>query len=398
MLLLGVMITGSCTDVTDEFGFEGSLQATLVDVTQTGDDTYSATFEMVVNLQNIASQQITGAGVRSWRDFVTDTKADPSLIKAEGSSKLQVTAENLEFGKKYDILPYLSTESMDVEGPAVPTTIFKDRFLELTLLPAEQITYNSATLTVTPNDWQNMKGIFVFEVSADAGFTNYDSYSAGVATVTVTNLIASTTYYYRAHYISSSSGLELYTPVMSFTTRSVDVEAVDLGLSVLWAEKNLRDDIPGGKDHFKWCVGLERPQYQYHNAISGSQYDPVTQLWGQEWRMPWADEMRELVEKCTWEPATEGGKTGWKVVGPNGKSIFMPADGYRYSEVLKVAEAGVKGYYWTANGGHLFIADFLEISTADNLPIMDHPVNATPEKAAQMDKDRLLSIRPVKAK
>lgn len=46
--------------------------------------------------------------------------------------------------------------------------------------------------------------------------------------------------------------------------------------------------------------------------------------------MPTYDEQEELLNNCIWELTTENGFNGYKVAGPNGNSIFLPAAGYRY--------------------------------------------------------------------
>ena len=57
--------------------------------------------------------------------------------------------------------------------------------------------------------------------------------------------------------------------------------------------------------------------------------------------MPTTKQIQELIDKCTWE--FEG--TGYRVTGPNGNSIFLPAAGYRYGD--KVYGNGNAGYYAT---------------------------------------------------
>lgn len=47
--------------------------------------------------------------------------------------------------------------------------------------------------------------------------------------------------------------------------------------------------------------------------------------WSGSWRMPTVDEIRELKNECTWAFLTLNGKEGYKVTGPNGNYIFLPA-------------------------------------------------------------------------
>ena len=51
--------------------------------------------------------------------------------------------------------------------------------------------------------------------------------------------------------------------------------------------------------------------------------------WGGTWRMPTRAEQDELRKKCKWKWTTLNGVNGYKVTGPNGNSIFLPAAGYR---------------------------------------------------------------------
>ena len=67
--------------------------------------------------------------------------------------------------------------------------------------------------------------------------------------------------------------------------------------------------------------------------------------------MPTVEEFSELVCRCDWEWTSQGGRNGYKVTGPNGNSIFLPAAGWRLGESLY--DAGGLGYYWssTPDGG-----------------------------------------------
>ena len=139
------------------------------------------------------------------------------------------------------------------------------------------------------------------------------------------------------------------------------VNAVDLGLSVLWADCNVGGDSespigglygwadPSGektsqnvKDYLEIAGGLyvKTPQ-----NISGTQYDIATAKWGKEWRMPSKEDWQELVEKCKWTKEKAFHVNGYRVEGPNGNSIFLPNTGIRFGEAISNTDAG---YYWTS--------------------------------------------------
>ena len=63
--------------------------------------------------------------------------------------------------------------------------------------------------------------------------------------------------------------------------------------------------------------------------------------------MPTKAEQDELRTKCKWVWTTLNGVNGYKVVGPNGNSIFLPAAGCMYEGTLN--DAGSYGNYWSSS-------------------------------------------------
>lgn len=88
--------------------------------------------------------------------------------------------------------------------------------------------------------------------------------------------------------------------------------------------------------------------------ISGSAgYDVAYKVMGKDWRMPTKAECQELVDSCTWEWTSIYGNNGYKVIGPNGKYIFLPAAGFKSS--TNHNKSGERGIYrssmWTMING-----------------------------------------------
>ncbi len=109
---------------------------------------------------------------------------------------------------------------------------------------------------------------------------------------------------------------------------------VDLGLpsGTLWYSKN---------------EGGDYARYTYDEAISnfGS-------------KLPTKEQLEELESQCTW---TWTG-SGYKVVGPNGNSIYLPAAGYRNC-LGDVYGVGVDGYYWSSTPSGSVSAYYLDFSS-----------------------------------
>ena len=143
-------------------------------------------------------------------------------------------------------------------------------------------------------------------------------------------------------------------------------EWVDLGLSVKWATCNIGADNPEDYgDYFAWGETETKSEYTDANCktikkqsfftklfknlpddISGNaQYDAARANWGGTWRIPRIAEFEELCKKCDWTWTSQGGHKGYKVTGPNGNSIFLPAAGWRGGAGTNFV--GEFGDYWS---------------------------------------------------
>ena len=132
---------------------------------------------------------------------------------------------------------------------------------------------------------------------------------------------------------------------------------VDLGLPsrLKWATCNVGASLPEQYgDYYAWGEIDTKSEYTKDNSITygksmsdisgNAMYDVACAKWGGSWRLPTKKELDELESKCTWEWTTQNGKKGYKVTGPNGNSIFLPAAGYRFGSSLYYA--GEYGYCW----------------------------------------------------
>lgn len=236
----------------------------------------------------------------------------------------------------------------------------------------KNVTTNSATILISANynyreslkitpyvifgdnperDWRD--NVILTENSEYATVVKTNNFTSSACEITLTNLKPATTYYYRAYATAQqpdqSYSHDCYGEIKSFTT-PVDysiIEAVDLGLSVKWANINIgatSEEAEGGK--FYWGGTEPRKEnyepswYGYNDSMLRknritdnddnlySSYDAATQIWGNKWRMPTKDEFWELMEKCTAKKTTLNGENVFIITGPSGKYIYLPVTNY----------------------------------------------------------------------
>lgn len=135
----------------------------------------------------------------------------------------------------------------------------------------------------------------------------------------------------------------------------VEPEAIDLGLSVMWASYNVGANRPEEYgDYYAWGEINTKNEYSGNNFAGASisdiagnpEYDAATANWGDGWRMPSRDELIELVNNCIWEWTSINSVNGMCVTGPNGNSIFLPAAGHMIDQALVYFNS--YGFYWSA--------------------------------------------------
>ena len=145
-------------------------------------------------------------------------------------------------------------------------------------------------------------------------------------------------------------------------------EYVDLGLSVKWATCNVGANSPEGYgDYFAWgeidpksAYNISTYKYsglslsiliKYCNTDNKKVLEPgddaATMNWGGAWRLPTKEEQDELRSNCIWTWTTQNGVIGYKVIGSNGNSIFLPAAGYMNEDTPTYA--GSYGYYLSSS-------------------------------------------------
>ena len=165
--------------------------------------------------------------------------------------------------------------------------------------------------------------------------------------------------------------------ILKGTSATEEHEYVDLGLpsGTLWATCNIGANSPeeygyyfawgetSPKNYYswstyKWCEGNETTltkyctdsYYGYNDFTDGKMdLDPEDDAayvnWGPDWRMPIKEQQQELIYECTWTWTTQNGVNGQLGTGRTGNTIFLPAAGRRWHELLD--DGGAAGVYWS---------------------------------------------------
>ena len=310
-----------------------------------------------------------------WNTSGTPTVSDTYTMDGTNIGSFVSSMKNLEHNTTYYVRAY-ATNAKGVTGYGEEVTFTTLEKLLPTVTTAEvtDITYTSAIcggeVTFDGNVEVIARGICWSTSQNPTIDDNKTTNGQGVGSFTsqIPDLVPNTQYYVRA-YATNEVGTA-YGEEKSFTTNGYAY--VYLGLSVKWATCNVGANKPEDYgNYYAWgetstksnysssnspTEGLSESELQSQGYIDSEgnltpQYDAATANWGGNWRMPTKEELNELITRCTWEWTTQNGVNGYKVTGPNGNSIFLPAAGYRLASSL--IDAGGFGSYWTStNGGY----------------------------------------------
>ena len=123
----------------------------------------------------------------------------------------------------------------------------------------------------------------------------------------------------------------------------VVVNDKNTGIAIREAVANLFDFKPNWIPEERHWVDLGLPSgnlwYDSNGEVNGNEFfnhDDALEAFGEY--LPSATSMAELYENCEWEWTG----SGYKVTGPNGKSIALPARGRNECRSTEY------GYYWTS--------------------------------------------------
>ncbi len=203
-------------------------------------------------------------------------------------------------------------------------------------------------------------------------------------------LLPNTTYHYTA-YLDLGNGT-IYGEDREFTTPASDfnpdTDLVDLGLSTKWAKYNVgatKETELGGLFGFGDMTGFQT-SIDLDNYASADIYktdrDVANKVYGSWVTMPTIDEFEELFSVCKKEWVEQEGVAGYKLTGPNGNSIFLPAAGTRTQGTI--SGEGLNGYYLSGS-----------INASDNKFAMAYSFDQNASRRTTTPVYQALAIRPV---
>lgn len=175
---------------------------------------------------------------------------------------------------------------------------------------------------------------------------------------------------------------------------------IDLGLpsGTLWADRNVGAAKPEDYgSYFRFGESEpfmeQSPKYKWrvsYDGIEGSDDDAATVHFNRRCHTPSFEQIKELLDSCTHEWTSLNGVSGIRVTGPNGKSIFFPAAGFRSCKSAVLTSNGSYGVYMSSmkydiTKCHGLYFDRDELKCEPLLFPTRHPVRAVARKDAFQD-------------
>ena len=319
------------------------------------------------NVTSDGGANVTARGV-CWSASPNPTINDSKTTDGRGTGSFTSNITGLADGTTFYVRAYATNSKGTAYGEERSFTTIEGTLPNVSTNAVSSITSNSAVcggnVTEAGNTPVTSRGV-CWSTSPNPTISNSKTTNGtgtGSFTSNITGLTANTTYYVRA-YATNSKGTA-YGEEKSFMTLagtgSINGYAwVDLGLpsGVKWATCNVGATTPEGYgNYYAWGETTTKSSYVYSNSVTYNQeirdfsgnvtYDAARANWGGTWRMPTKAEIVELRKNCTCTWTTQNGVNGYKVTGPNGNSIFLPAAGeYSGSSRNYVGEFGD---YWSS--------------------------------------------------
>ena len=353
VILLPIVTTSDITDITETSAICGG------NVTDDGGSVITVRgicWSTSHNPTTNGNHTTDGNGTGSFTSHITGLSASTTYyVRAYATNEAGTSyGEEMSFNT-------LEEEEVEIELPEVKTVSVTDVDINTAIVTGEVISDGGAEV---------VERGFIWDVVSDDDSVETPRVEVGsglgVYIYEFTGLQSNTEYYVLAYAINSvgeSKGEHIYFTTMEDEDTFINgYEYVDLGLpsGVKWAAYNVGASSPTESGNY-YAWGEIEPKAEYSEAncstynvslgdISGNpDYDAARAEWGATWRIPTKEEMEELRDNCYWEWTTIDDVIGYKITGPNGNSIFMPAGGFLLGTTPYFPQQ--YGYYWTSFPG-----------------------------------------------
>ncbi len=366
--LLAALAMGisACSDYQDEYGCEASLTLQFDGYSNYSANSFDANFTIDVTVGNLNGETIEEAGIMTVLKNGTQTPYINRTYPVEAmrgitGGTFQATVPSLQYNVNYTFRPYLKT--------ATTTMIGLSEYVIADVRPVNMLTINElseatlsddcvATITVTLNDAEFAKnsgytcGLEITKAGDSTPHVVTSSYPTVQHSFSIGHLSPGT-YTYRAYLNTENAGRQYANLQKQFTIDG----AIDLGLSVKWAACNLSTN--------NYDAAIEGDLYRFPSRrdqvkIPDSE-DMATKQWGSGWRLPTTAEATELINSCTWEfTQNKEKKKGWRVTGPNGRSIFLPM---RKTRFYQGTFLDTSTWYWLSDNAHISTSPSFKANT-----------------------------------
>ena len=218
-----------------------------------------------------------------------------------------------------------------------------------TTVPVTGVTVSPTTLTLSQGKTATLTATVSPSTATDKTVT-WTSSNTGVATVSSDGVVTGVKAGTATITATTNDGGKTATCSVTVNTSVVQLEAVDLGLSVKWANKNVGSDRPENVgDYISWGETAPKENYAWDTYKWGQSTSHLTKyVWratfgtvdnrnvllpdddaatvnlGGKWRLPTQKEAQELISQCTYVEKNLNGISGYEFTGKNGKTLFFP--------------------------------------------------------------------------
>ena len=329
------------------------------------------------NLESSASSDLkVGFQYSTSSGILPSNSITVEAIDADSEYNYSIGISGLEPNTTYYYRAFLRQNGQDYYGETQSFTT-KELSSLLETMGVSDVKYKEATLNAKLDlldvIYKDISFGFYWDVSEDNlnNIVESEALANNAFYANLKGIFAGTTFWYKAFVAFDG---KLYFGEKQSSATPIPEGAVELGLSVLWAECNLGANAPEEYgDYYAWGEtetksNYDWSTYKFGTSSSGpfSKYNTISSygtvdnktvldpeddvahvVLGGSWRMPTDAEWTELRTKCTWTWTTENGVNGRRVTGPNGNSIFLPAAGYW--DGANLYNAGPIGYYWSSS-------------------------------------------------